>query len=201
MPLKKRFLKTLPGELKYIKNSKCNFQRFNLYFQDESRFGLFTRNGRRLTARGVKPVCPYHHKFENTYLYGAFSPITGSSLLLELPQCNTDWFQAFLNELSVLDKEEFKIVILDNGAFHKAKRLVIPENIALLFLPPYSPELNPAEKVWQEMKKHLCMKVFKTLQELQKELDHIIDERITPDKVKSLTSFPLYKELYWTIMN
>jgi transposase len=48
---------------------------------------------------------------------------------------------------SEYNKEEYKIIVLDNGAFHKAKKLIIPDNIALLFLPPYSPELNPAEKL------------------------------------------------------
>jgi transposase len=201
MPPRKRFIKNLPAELSYIKNNKNDFKRFNIYFQDESRFGLFTRNGRRLTIRGVKPICPYHHKFENTYLYGAFSPITGSHLILDLPECNTDWFQSFLDELSLLDKDEFKIVILDNGAFHKAKRLRIPDNMALLFLPPYSPELNPAEKIWQEMKRRLCMKVFKSIQELQNQLDTIIEELLTTDKVKSLTAFEFYTQIFKTILN
>jgi len=82
-----------------------------------------------LTAKGIKPTCPYHHKFENVYLFGAFSPINGSSLLLELPECNTDMFQIFLDELSGQQSEEYKIMFLDNGAFHKAKRLKVPDNI------------------------------------------------------------------------
>ena len=108
---------------------------------------MFTRNGRGLTARGVKPICPFQQKFDNFYLFGAFSPINGSSFLLELPYCNTDMFQLFLNEFSKENPTELKkVMILDNGAFHKAKSLVIPENIILLFLPPYSLKLNPAEK-------------------------------------------------------
>jgi len=58
-------------------------------------------------------------------------------------------------------------VILDNGAFHKAGQLVIPENIALIFLPPYSPELNPAEKVWWVLKRQPKNKFFKTMEVLQ----------------------------------
>ena len=161
---------------------------------------MFTRNGRRLTI-SVKPICPYVHKFENTYLYGAFSPINSNSLLVELPECNTDWFQAFLQELSEMDAEEFKILILDNGAFHKAKRLQIPENMALIFLPPYSPELNPAERVWLEIKRNLKMKVFETLKDLQNELDHIVNNLITIEKVKSITSFDFYVEKYQTTFN
>jgi transposase len=101
-----------------------------------------------LTAKGVKPICTYQNIFKSTYIFGAFSPFNGDSLVMELPYCNGDNFQIFLNELSNKNKEEFKVVILDNGAFHKGKSLIIPENIALVFLPPYSPELNPAELVW-----------------------------------------------------
>jgi transposase len=53
----------------------------------------------------------------------------------------------------MLNPEEFKIILLDNGAFHKAARLIVPDNVALLFIPPYSPELNPAEKIWLKMKR------------------------------------------------
>jgi hypothetical protein len=145
-----RLLKKLPAELqKHIKNDNNKYKSFNLYFQDESRFGLFTRVGKMLTAKSVQPICPYQHKFKNTYLFGAFSPITGDSLLLELPYCNTDMFQYFLEQLSEQKLEKLKFIILDNGAFHKAKRLIIPDNIILIFLPPYSPELNPAELVWK----------------------------------------------------
>lgn len=100
-----------------------------------------TRNGKTLTARGVKPICPFQQVFKSTYLFGAFSPITGDSLQLILPGCNADNFQIFLDSLSNKNPEEFKIMVLDNGAFHKAKKLRVPENIALIFLPPYSPYL------------------------------------------------------------
>ena len=104
---------------------------------------MFTKNGKALTAVGVKPICPFQQVFQSLYLFGAFSPITGDHFLLELPHCNGQNFQVFLNEFSLHNPDELKIVVLDNGAFHKAKALVIPENVILIFLPPYSPELNP----------------------------------------------------------
>ncbi len=70
----------------------------DLFFEDESRFGLFTRNGRSLTAKGVKPICSFQQVFKSSYLFGAFSPITGASFMLEMPQCNTANFQVFLDE-------------------------------------------------------------------------------------------------------
>ena len=80
-----------------------------------------------------------------------------------MPHCNADTFQIYLNEFSKMNPDEFKILLLDNAAFHKAQRLIVPENIYLLFIPPYSPELNPAEKIWWKMKRAFSGKLHKTL--------------------------------------
>jgi transposase len=175
-----------------LKNAPEKFTHFNLYVQDESRFGLFTRNGRALTAKGVKPICTYQNIFKSTYIFGAFSPINGDSLVMELPYCNGDNFQIFLNELSNKNTTEFKVIILDNGAFHKGKSLIIPQNIALIFLPPYSPELNPAELVWLNMKRKTTNKIYKTMEELKLKLDQIVKELITEKFIKDLCSFDYF---------
>lgn len=164
-----------------------------MYLEDESRFGLFTRNGKSITIKGVKPVCPFVQDFKNTYLFGAFSPITGSSLLLDMPYCNTECFEVFLNELSKQQPKEYKILFLDNGAFHKATRLVIPNNIALCFLPPYSPELNPAEKIWAFLKRKITNKAFNKLEDLQKFMDSIIQKYLDADTIKSITHTRTYE--------
>jgi len=104
-----------------------------------------------------------------------------------MPYCNTECFEVFLEELSKQKPTEFKILFLDNGAFHKAKRLIIPNNIALCFIPPYSPELNPAEKVWGFIKKKITNKAFKTLTELQNFVDTIIKKYINCERIKSIT--------------
>ena len=65
---------------------------------------------------------------------------------LELPYCWAYIFQIFLDHFAAQRPEELKVMLMDNGAFHKARRLIWPSNILPLFLPPYCPELNPAEK-------------------------------------------------------
>jgi transposase len=85
---------------------------------------------------------------------------------------------------SVFSFHEYKILFLDNGAFHKAKRLLIPNNIALCFIPPYSPELNPAEKLWAFLKRKITNKAFKTLDELQMFMDSIIQKYLTIELIK-----------------
>jgi transposase len=175
-----------------LRNASQEFSLFSLYVQDESRFGLFTRNGKSLTAKGVKPICTYQNIFKSTYIFGAFSPYNGDSLVMELPNCNGDNFQIFLDQLSEKNPEEFKVVILDNGAFHKGKALEIPKNIFLLFLPPYSPELNPAELVWLNMKRKTTNKIYKTMDELKTEINEIVKNMINPDFIKKLCGFSYF---------
>jgi len=120
--------------------------------------------------------------------------------MLDLPFCNASTFQVFLDEFSLETPKEFKIIFLDNGAFHKAKLLVIPENIYLYFLPPYSPELNPAEKVWWLLKKETNLKVFKTIPHLQRHIDVSMKKLLSINAVVKLTSYKTYTRNYQTIM-
>jgi transposase len=130
-----------------------------------------TKNGRSLTRKGVKPVCPFLQAFQNLWLFGAFSPVNGEHFLMELPSCNSENFQIWLNQFSELNPNELKIIFLDNGAFHKAKKLVIPNNIVLVFIPPYSPELNPAEKIWTFFKRKFTNVLCKNLDDVSKFID------------------------------
>jgi len=79
--------------------------------------------------------------------------------------------------------------VLDNGSFHKAKRLIIPDNIILIFLPPYSPELNPAEKMWWQIKQEFVCKTFENINELGKFLAKQVRIVNKKETVKSICSF------------
>jgi transposase len=94
-----------------------------------------------------------------------------------------------LNEFSKQNPTELKVMVLDNGAFHKSKSLKIPENIVLIFLPPYSPEINPAEKVWWLLKREFVCQTFKTMNDLKKHIDGAIRKTINFNTIKSLCSF------------
>lgn len=153
-----------------------------------------------ITAKGVKPVAPFLHRFDNLYLFGAFSPISGESLLLEMPYCNSASFQLFLDKLSFQNPSEFKILLLDNGAFYHAKTLHIPGNIALIFLPPYSPELNPAEKMWRYFKDRVSMVAYQSLESLQEQLT-TITKQISTDLIKSICGNQFYKQTFKSIFN
>lgn len=156
-----------------------------------------TKNGKTLTSRGVKPICPFQQVFKSTYLFGAFSPITGDSLQLILPSCNGANFQIYLDSLSNQNPEEFKIMVLDNGAFHKAKKLIIPENIALVFLPPYSPELNPAEKMWAKYKRQFSNLLFDSLEKLETFMCQLVVSTTTTE-INSICRYSyIFSDQFW----
>ena len=87
---------------------------------------------------------------------------------------------------------------LDNGSFHKAKALIIPENIKLVFLPPYSPELNPAEKMWSKMKRPFTNKLFHSLDEVSSFIDDTVNT-INKQAVISTCAYPyIFFDTFWS---
>jgi len=123
-----------------------------VFAQDARRVGLVTVRRRRLTARGVQPVGPVQHQFQSFYLYGAVAPTTGDTCFLELPHLTSSIFQVFLDQFAAAYPDSFTLLVLDQRGAHTAKRLVVPSKVRLVFLPPYSPELNPIERVWRALK-------------------------------------------------
>lgn len=156
--------------------------------QDESRLGLKTITRSVLTALGVKPIGPVQWKYPAFYLYGAVEPLTGDSFFLEFSHLDADCFQIFLDQFSEAYPRSLNVIQLDNGRFHLAKKLQIPQNIVFLFQPPYSPDVNPIERVWQFMKDKLCWLNLKNLEELRGKVDEII-QSVTPSQLAYLTSF------------
>lgn len=157
------------------------------FCEDESRFGLKTLTGRRITARGVKPVGKVHWTFKATYLYGIIEPATREHFIYEFTHCNTDCFQMFLNLVAERYGGSILIIQLDQAGWHKAKRLQIADNIMLMFQPAHSPECNPIEQLWQYLKKRLRWRRPKTLDELRQ----LIRERLLelrPSIVASIAS-------------
>ena len=143
---------------------------------------------RRITARGVPPLLSSAYRFESLYLYGAVEPLTGQSFLLELPLLNTQGFQLFLDHFAATDPTSFHLLLLDNGAFHKAQALRLPPNVGLVFFPPYSPELNPIDRLWRDLKDWLARYQPTSLQQLSKLLCTRLN-LYKPAALRSLTGF------------
>jgi len=159
----------------------------NLYFQDESRFGLMTHVGSMITAKGIRPKVRYQQKFATTYLYGSYSPIDGDSFVYEIEGVSSKIFEAYLNKFAEHRPDQVKIVVIDNAGFHSTKNITIPQNIFLLRIPPYSPELNPCEQVWAWIKSRYKNKVFENLNDLKAWL-HKTVKQMKPQTIKSIVS-------------
>ena len=159
------------------------------YFaQDESRFGLHTLIGRLIAAYGVKPIGQWQWLFKAFWLYGAVEPATGESYFLQFSHVDTQCYQRFLDEFSKAYPDSLNILQVDNGRFHKGKNLIVPENIILLFQPPYCPELNPIERLWEHLKADLKWVSFKTLTQLQSKVDQLL-AKLTPKLIASITGY------------
>lgn len=151
-----------------------------------------THVGTALTAKGVKPIVNFQQAFKNTYLYGSYSPIDGNHFTWEVESVDTLVFEAYLKAFSQYKPEELKIVIIDNAGFHSTKNINIPDNIKLIRIPPYTPELNPCEKVWQYLKERFKNKTFKNIKELKIWLHQIVKDEISNENIMNIVKSEFY---------
>ncbi|WP_457642095.1 IS630 family transposase [Persephonella sp.] len=154
-----------------------------------------TSLGRVWNLRGVKPVIKTIMKFDYTYLYKAVNPKTGESFDLTMPVINTNGMNKFLEEFKKYIRKREVILIMDNAPSHKSKYLKVPEGIEIEYLPPYSPQLNPVERVFQDIKKHFKNKVFDSLDKLEDKLFEVLNS-LSNEYLKSLTFYPYIKEAF-----
>jgi len=123
----------------------------------------------RVWARaGTRPWILKQTEYQWAYLWAAVDPATGDCCAMITPTVNTEMMNQFLDGLGqTLASDEHAVLVLDNAGWHVAKALNVPENITLLFLPPYSPELQPVERLWQWMRSHqLSNRVYRDYDDL-----------------------------------
>lgn len=142
-----------------------------LMFQDEARFGRISDVRRCWAPFPVRPLCRGMLTHEYTYAYGAVDVVTGELDSLILPHVNTGCMQIFLDEVAARHPQHRIIMVLDGAGWHRSDALKVPTNISLLSLPPYAPELNPVEHVWDELReKHFHNKAFDSIEALEDQL-------------------------------
>ena len=128
-------------------------RRIELWFMDEARVGQKGRVGFRWWARGERPRGLRQLGYEWAHLFGAVRPATGEGFALVLPEVSTAAMQAFLDRLAATLREDaHAALVLDGAGWHGARELVVPPNISLIPLPPYAPELNAMENVWEYLR-------------------------------------------------
>jgi hypothetical protein len=169
---------------------KAKGKRIEIWFQDEARVGQKTSLVYQWAKRGTRPTQLKDQRYKWAYIFGAICPHLCKAAAWVMPTVNAQTFNKHLEEISsVAGDDAIAIVILDRAGWHGAKTLNIPENICLMPLPPYSPELNPIENVWQYLRQnYLSTRVFESDEEI---IDACYDAWMSlinlPDVMKSIT--------------
>ena len=138
----------------------------DIWFQDESRVGQQGSISRVWHTRGQRPRLIRQQQFEYAYIYGAICPSRAESVGLALPVANTEGMRLHLEEISkVVPAGRHAVVVMDGAGWHQAHLNL--ENVSILKLPPYSPELNPVEQVWQWLKsRHLSNRCYSSYEQI-----------------------------------
>lgn len=158
-----------------------------LMFQDEAGFGRINKPRQCWCCENIRPFVPCLHIREYRYAFGAVEPVTGEHFFLIMPRCDTICMNVFLSELSKAYPKDQIILVCDGAAWHKSKGLVVPTNITLQHIPPYTPEMNPIEQIWKQIRSMgFRNEVFDTLECVVDRLCATI-RNLTNDMVKSIT--------------
>lgn len=157
-----RLIKKITEKIKILKKAQ---PKLRVMFQDEAGFGRINKPKRCWCRKGIRPTVPCHHIREYRYLYGAVSPLDGEMFSLVMPYANTDCMNVFMSELSKAYPDDYILLLLDNAAWHHSSIMIVPDNIELCPLLAYTPELNPIEMIWDEVReKGFCNEIFKCLE-------------------------------------
>ncbi len=168
-----RLIKKISDKCSELVNFVCldNGKNFRLMFQDEAGFGRINKPKRCWCGNKIRPCVPCHRIREYINAYGAVSPADGSMFSLVLPRCDTSCMNIFLAELSKAYPNDYILLVADNAAWHKSKGLIVPDNIEIFPLLPYTPELNPIEMIWDELReKFFRNELFATLTKVEDRL-------------------------------
>jgi hypothetical protein len=163
-----------------------------LMFQDEARFGRLMDPRRCWAPYPIRPMVSCAVVREFTYAYAAVCPWDGVMDSLVLPEASTPCMNLFLEELAGRHPDEHIVLVMDGAGWHKANALRQPDNMSFLFLPPYSPELNPTEHLWDELReKYFHNEAFRTLSAVEDQLVlGLAALENSPALVQSITGWP-----------
>lgn len=161
------------------------------WFQDEMRYGTRTIARKKWTLKGHRPKCPMKYGYKYGYLFQACQPSTGKTFELFLPNMSGACFKIFMAEFS--KENPGQTMIMDNAGCHHVSWSEDEEkpDVDIVHLPPYSPDFNPQERVFQEIRKPLKGNIYEELEDIesviQVELGVLWE---SPNKIKKLTAWP-----------
>lgn len=163
--------------------------RVRVMWMDEARIGQQGTLTDVWALRGSRPTAVKQTRYQWVYLFAAVEPATGFSSALLAPNVNTGTMNAFLGVLaSEIDPGDCVVLIMDQAGWHKARALKVPDAIVILYLPPYSPELNPVERLWHYLRSHFLSNLA------YEGYQHLLDagaqawQQLTPELLRSVCS-------------
>ena len=160
-----------------------------VFFEDEGRFGRISREMYCWVKKDIIPAVARQMVREYIYAYSAIAPQTGDCFSMIAPCCNTEAMNCFLTQLAKQYAGYRIVLLLDKAGWHISKNIRLADNLQLLHLPPYSPELNPVELLWREIrKKYFHNKIFNSLDEVEDTLsDALLSAHLNPTAVQQLS--------------
>jgi len=136
-------------------------------FEDEAGFGRISEPSNCWAPPKKRPAIPCQRVRQYKTAYGAVSPLDGKSMFLVLDKSNTENMNIFLKALSEKFADDMVLLCLDRASWHRSDDLAVPENVRLFLLPPRTPEMNPIEQIWAEIRKRgFKNKLFATIQQV-----------------------------------
>ena len=162
---------------------------------DEARFGLINWRRRRYCPVGFRPPYVVRRRYEWLWLYAAVEPETGESFCSYMSHVDGECLEAFLRELGGAYPENHLVLVMDSAPSHRSNSLTLPQNITLLKLPSYSPELNPVERWFLEFRRSLSNRMFGSVEALQRALTKTLEPYWKePALLKRLTGYSWWVE-------
>lgn len=172
-----------PEFKKNLKNKMEENPEKLFFFFDEARFGTHSNIGHGWFQKGSRTRVKVKLGFKYFYVYSAVNMSSGQDFSLIMPRVNTHAMNAYLKALSETLGDKQAVVVMDCAGWHTSKKLVLPQNIEIMLLPPYSPELNPVEKFWQYLKsKTIRNKIYKSLGGLEIAVSSIL-AKLKPQEI------------------
>ena len=148
-----------------------------VWFADESRYGLLPVIRKVWTLKGLRPHSPWQTKYNWSYCYGALDVVAGESVFMQSPSVNHHWTNQFLYQICKEYPGYEHVVVWDGAGFHSkdSNHWIVPDGVHVITLPPYCPELNPIERLWDLIQDHTANKVWETIEQLDKFVSKLLE--------------------------
>ena len=169
-----------------------------IYLEDELRTGTSTECNQRWAAKGHRPVCKVKLGYEFTYLYAAIAPASGKLIALLLPDMSKASFALFVEHFKKETKAahgNHKVLLIADGAGAHQPSVCEQRGIAFEKLPTGCPELNPAERFFEELRKEMSNRVFDTIRQVENYLCRLLRKYFDhPETLVQLCHYPYIRD-------